>query len=67
MCQLILDNASTAEMDRYLELMVSVGLPIELADLGIGAATDAAPRGGGSKEGGGDRDDTHQARRIAGG
>ena len=41
MCQLILDNASTAEMDRYLELMVSVGLPIELADLGIAEATDA--------------------------
>lgn len=43
-CQLILDNASTAEMDRYLELLVSVGLPIELADLGIGAATDAELR-----------------------
>lgn len=43
-CQLILDNASTEELDRYLELLVSVGLPIELADLGIGSATDVELR-----------------------
>ncbi|KAH9841943.1 glycerol dehydrogenase [Rhodofomes roseus] len=39
-CQLILDSAPTEEMDRYLALMVSVDLPVTLADLGIGEATD---------------------------
>ncbi|CCM05441.1 uncharacterized protein FIBRA_07660 [Fibroporia radiculosa] len=39
-CQLILDGAPTSEMDRYISLMVSVGLPTTLADLGIENATD---------------------------
>ncbi|CCM05669.1 uncharacterized protein FIBRA_07899 [Fibroporia radiculosa] len=39
-CQLILDSAPTSEMDRYISLMASVGLPTTLADLGIGNATD---------------------------
>ncbi|KAH9920437.1 glycerol dehydrogenase [Fomitopsis serialis] len=39
-CQLVLDGAPTSESDRYIALMVSVGLPVTLADLGIGAATD---------------------------
>ncbi|KAL6308189.1 glycerol dehydrogenase [Sparassis latifolia] len=39
-CQLILDGASTAELERYMELMRSVGLPITLAQLGIPNVTD---------------------------
>ncbi|CCM06102.1 uncharacterized protein FIBRA_08350 [Fibroporia radiculosa] len=39
-CQLILDGAPTSEMDRYISLMVSVGLPTTLTDLGIENATD---------------------------
>ncbi|CCM07177.1 uncharacterized protein FIBRA_09518 [Fibroporia radiculosa] len=39
-CQLILDGAPTSEMDRYISLLVSVGLPTMLSDLGIGNATD---------------------------
>ncbi|OSX60045.1 hypothetical protein POSPLADRAFT_1149959 [Postia placenta MAD-698-R-SB12] len=39
-CQLVLDNASSSEIDRYLELMTSVSLPVTLAELGIGQASD---------------------------
>ncbi|PCH39954.1 glycerol dehydrogenase [Wolfiporia cocos MD-104 SS10] len=39
-CQLILDNASSSEIDRYLTLMKSVELPMTLGELGIGGATD---------------------------
>ncbi|TFY83915.1 hypothetical protein EWM64_g108 [Hericium alpestre] len=44
-CQLILDGAPTAELDRYIALLHSVDLPITLGDLGIGDATDAQLRG----------------------
>ncbi|KAH9949832.1 glycerol dehydrogenase [Amylocystis lapponica] len=39
-CQLVLDGAPTAELDRYIALMRAVGLPVTLAELGIGDATD---------------------------
>ncbi|KAK0421528.1 glycerol dehydrogenase [Armillaria borealis] len=39
-CQLLLSNASMEEMDRYMELMTSVDLPITLAQLGVTSATD---------------------------
>ncbi|KAF9013809.1 glycerol dehydrogenase [Hymenopellis radicata] len=39
-CQLILSNSSAEEMDKYMELMVSVDLPITLKQLGV---TDATP------------------------
>ncbi|TFY66759.1 hypothetical protein EVG20_g4328 [Dentipellis fragilis] len=38
---LILDGAPTAALDRYLELLHSVGLPITLEELGIAGASDA--------------------------
>ncbi|KAA1470131.1 glycerol dehydrogenase [Dentipellis sp. KUC8613] len=40
-CQLILDGAPTAELDRYLALLHSVGLPITLEELGIAGVSDA--------------------------
>ncbi|KAK0192365.1 glycerol dehydrogenase [Armillaria mellea] len=39
-CQLILSNVSQEEMDRYLEFMISVDLPITLKQLGAKDATD---------------------------
>ncbi len=39
-CQLLLSNASIEEMDRYMELMTSVDLPITLTQLGVMSATD---------------------------
>ncbi|KAK0199689.1 glycerol dehydrogenase [Desarmillaria ectypa] len=39
-CQLILSNASVEEMDRYMELMTSVDLPVTLAQLGVTSAKD---------------------------
>ncbi|KAK0480946.1 glycerol dehydrogenase [Armillaria novae-zelandiae] len=39
-CQLILSNVSQEEMDRYLEFMISVDLPITLEQLGAKDATD---------------------------
>ncbi|TFY77438.1 hypothetical protein EWM64_g6576 [Hericium alpestre] len=39
-CQLILDGAPTSELDRYIGLMHSVGLPITFADLGIPKPTE---------------------------
>ncbi|KAF8880124.1 glycerol dehydrogenase, partial [Mucidula mucida] len=39
-CQLILSNSSAEEMDKYMELMVSVDLPITLKQLGV---TDVTP------------------------
>ncbi|KAL1950845.1 hypothetical protein VTO73DRAFT_5969 [Trametes versicolor] len=39
-CQLILDGASTAELDRYIELMLSVDLPVSFELLGIPKVKD---------------------------
>lgn len=42
--QLILDNQPTSEIDRYIELMLSVDLPVTFALLGIPKVTDAQLR-----------------------
>ncbi|KAJ3522734.1 hypothetical protein NM688_g8833 [Phlebia brevispora] len=39
-CQLILDNAPTEELDRYIALMLSVDLSVTFAQLGIPNVTD---------------------------
>ena len=39
-CQLILDGADTAELDRYIALMLSVDLPVTFQLLGIPNVTD---------------------------
>ena len=39
-CQLILNGADTAELDRYIELMLSVDLPVTFEQLGIPNVTD---------------------------
>ncbi|OCH88465.1 glycerol dehydrogenase [Obba rivulosa] len=39
--QLVLDGEPTAEIDRYLELMLSVDLPVTFQQLGIPKVTDA--------------------------
>ncbi|KAI0342630.1 glycerol dehydrogenase [Trametopsis cervina] len=39
-CQLILNGAPTTELDRYIELMLSVDLPVTFAQLGIPNVTD---------------------------
>ncbi|KAI0689294.1 glycerol dehydrogenase [Cytidiella melzeri] len=39
-CQLVLAGATTAELDRYIELMVSVNLPVTFRQLGIPDVTD---------------------------
>ena len=39
-CQLILDGATTPELDRYIELMSSVGLPVTFEQLGVPNVTD---------------------------
>jgi len=39
-CQLILDGASTEELDRYIGLMLSVDLPVSFEQLGIPNVTD---------------------------
>ncbi|KAF7799187.1 hypothetical protein EIP86_010418 [Pleurotus ostreatoroseus] len=44
-CQLILDGASQDELDRYIELMLSVDLPVTFAQLGIPNVTDDEVRG----------------------
>ena len=38
--QLILANAPTTELDRYISLMLSVNLPVTFAQLGIPNVTD---------------------------
>ena len=38
--QLILANAPTTELDRYISLMLSVNLPVTFAQLGIQNMTD---------------------------
>ena len=43
-CQLVLDGAPAAEVERYLALMLGVGLPVTLAQLGIPGVTDAELR-----------------------
>ncbi|GJE86600.1 glycerol dehydrogenase [Phanerochaete sordida] len=43
-CQLILDGADTAELERYIDLMLSVDLPITFELLGIPKVTDAELR-----------------------
>lgn len=40
MCQLILNGADTAEIDRYVALMLSVDLPVTFELLGIPNVTD---------------------------
>ena len=40
MCQLILNGADTTEIDRYVELMLSVDLPVTFELLGIPNVTD---------------------------
>ena len=39
-CQLILNGADTQEIDRYIELMLSVDLPVTFELLGIPNVTD---------------------------
>ena len=43
-CQLILDGSDTAELDRYIDLMLSVDLPVTFAQLGIPNVSDAELR-----------------------
>lgn len=40
MCQLILNGADTTEIDRYVELMLSVDLPVTFELLGIPSVAD---------------------------
>lgn len=40
MCQLLLDGSETKEVDRYIALMSSVGLPLTFEQLGIPDVTD---------------------------
>jgi len=39
-CQLMLENASTELIDQVLDFMISVGLPITLAELGVEATAE---------------------------
>ncbi len=39
-CQLVLDGADIAELDRYISLMLSVDLPVTFEQLGIPKVTD---------------------------
>ena len=39
-CQLILDGADTTELDRYIEFMLSVNLPVTFEQLGIHDVSD---------------------------
>jgi glycerol dehydrogenase-like iron-containing ADH family enzyme len=39
-CQLILAGAETAELDRYISLMLSVNLPVTFEQLGIPKVTE---------------------------
>lgn len=43
-CQLVLDGSPTAELDRYIEFMLSVDLPVTFELLGIPAVKDDALR-----------------------
>ncbi|RPD62851.1 glycerol dehydrogenase [Lentinus tigrinus ALCF2SS1-6] len=39
-CQLVLDGVETSELDRYIEFMLSVDLPVNFEQLGISHVTD---------------------------
>ncbi|OBZ68679.1 Glycerol dehydrogenase [Grifola frondosa] len=39
-CQLVLDGASITELDRYIDLLLSVDLPVTFAQLGIPGVSD---------------------------